>query len=285
MDQQTQDWHEWRSMGLGASDAPIIMKVSPWKTPYQLWEEKTKRVKRPYTGNFATDRGNRLEPIARATYELEQNCEAKAILVENEKFPFIRASLDGYDAEKGIVLEIKCPGRADHETALNGGVPDKYYPQIQHQLLACPAAKLAHYYSYDGERGTLVVVPPDLEYQKKLFDELCAFWLCIQNDTPPEPMDRDFSMVDSEVLGGLLEVLDSKTKQYKAIEKEIEDLRRSVYESVDNKRVLINNRWRVNVCYRKGSIDYSGIPELLGVNLERYRKSGSVYKTITEIKK
>ncbi len=38
--QHSNEWLELRKNKIGASDAPIIMKVSPWKTPYRLWEEK-----------------------------------------------------------------------------------------------------------------------------------------------------------------------------------------------------------------------------------------------------
>jgi predicted phage-related endonuclease len=40
MQQQTPEWLEFRKNKIGASDAPIIMETSPWKTPYQLWLEK-----------------------------------------------------------------------------------------------------------------------------------------------------------------------------------------------------------------------------------------------------
>ena len=35
-----EEWLEWRREGIGASDAPVIMGVSPWTTPLQLWENK-----------------------------------------------------------------------------------------------------------------------------------------------------------------------------------------------------------------------------------------------------
>ena len=38
--QQSEEWLEFRRSRIGASDAPIIMGVSPWKTHYKLWVEK-----------------------------------------------------------------------------------------------------------------------------------------------------------------------------------------------------------------------------------------------------
>ena len=38
--QGTKAWHEWRSQGIGASDAPAIMGENPWKSPAQVLREK-----------------------------------------------------------------------------------------------------------------------------------------------------------------------------------------------------------------------------------------------------
>jgi putative phage-type endonuclease len=64
---ENDDWLEFRKGGIGSSDAPIIAGVSPYSTPYQLWEIKTRR-KTEWIGNFATRRGHAVEPKARADY-------------------------------------------------------------------------------------------------------------------------------------------------------------------------------------------------------------------------
>ena len=38
--QGTKEWLEWRSQGIGASDAPAIMGENPWKRPETLLQEK-----------------------------------------------------------------------------------------------------------------------------------------------------------------------------------------------------------------------------------------------------
>ena len=40
LDQKTQEWLIWRAQGIGASDAPIIMGVSPWSNIIALWRDK-----------------------------------------------------------------------------------------------------------------------------------------------------------------------------------------------------------------------------------------------------
>lgn len=198
MEQRTVDWSEWRSAGLGSSDAPVIMGVSPWSTPYQLWEEKTGRVKRDKS-NWATQRGVDMEPRARGRIELDLGMDFPALLFQHPQFPFMRASLDGWNQEHKIVLEIKCPGREDHAKASHGEIPEKYYPQLQEQLFVTGGTK-AFYYSYAEDEnkvgsGFLVEVFPDLPYQKIMFDKMLKFWKCVCEDIEPEITDRDYKNI------------------------------------------------------------------------------------------
>jgi predicted phage-related endonuclease len=158
----------------------------------------------------------------------------------NPDFQYIRASLDGFNNLHGVILEIKCPGRADHETALNGRVPDKYYPQLQHQFLACPSAKVAHYYSFDGEKGVTVIVEPNREYMQTLFEAETRFWKCILNDTPPEFTEGDFKRVRSRELGDLLSAYDKGLEELRVLKENI-----TKHEKIGGRRVIVNDKWKL----------------------------------------
>ncbi|WP_296875119.1 YqaJ viral recombinase family protein, partial [Thomasclavelia sp.] len=56
-------WHSLRGKGIGGSDAGIVMNVSRYRTPYELWEEKTGIAERKFITNKAIEKGNRLEPV------------------------------------------------------------------------------------------------------------------------------------------------------------------------------------------------------------------------------
>ncbi len=282
---QQESWHEWRSKGIGASDAPIIMGVSPWKTRYQLWQEKTGRVKADKIGNWATQRGHDLEPKARAQYELEtgNNCPPK--LVEYAEAPFIRASLDGYDEKKNIVLEIKCPGAADHQKAMAGNVPDKYWPQLQHQLMIT-GANVAHYYSFDGEKGVLIEVLPDMKYCATLYSELRKFWICVETDTPPELTEKDYKIIKSDHLNELAEQWKKTVSVINELKEKEEELREAItsHELIKQHPFSKIGNLKVQLLSRKGNVDYSKIPELKSVDLERYRKKETTYYKFSEEK-
>lgn len=202
MNQQSDAWHEWRNAGIGSSDAPIIMGVSEFMTPYELWEIKTGIAKREETSNFIQDLGNEIEPIARARYELECDIDMPPILCEHKEFPFLRASMDGGNFEAMRGLEIKYVGVNDFALICDGGIPEKYFPQVMHQFLVTGFKEIDLYgYSVprDSEKhmgkGKALRCVPDLEYIKKLFDAEVSFWEKVSTKTPPPFIDKDFKLI------------------------------------------------------------------------------------------
>lgn len=215
MEQNTAEWEKWRLKGLGSSDAPVVMGVSPWKTRYQLWLEKL-GLASSYRSNWAIERGTTLEPKARACLELLTDLSFPPKVVSHPEYEFLRASLDGYNEEKKIVLEIKCPGKDDHKLAKKGVVPEKYIPQIQHQLMVAQA-ECGYYFSFDGEGGHIVEVGNDKEYQERLIRNEIAFWNLIINKVPPQYDKSDYVYSKRVELARFVELSKSK----KIIEEEI----------------------------------------------------------------
>ena len=56
--QDTPEWHAHRAQYRNASETAAVLVVSPWQTPYQLWEIRTGR-KQPEV-NAAMVRGSAL---------------------------------------------------------------------------------------------------------------------------------------------------------------------------------------------------------------------------------
>jgi putative phage-type endonuclease len=275
------DWHEWRRQGLGSSDAPALMGESPWKTPYDVWEDKTGRAK-PRAANYAQQRGIDREPEARAKYELESDIDMPPMLVESAAYPFLRASLDGFNADARRVLEIKCPGREDHAEALAGRVPKKYQWQLVHQLMVTEAEE-AHYWSYYEKKGVLVVFKRDLEREAILKKASIDFWAdFVLTDTPPPLSDRDYRDVTEKESSIFVSAL-RQYRHYKAEADRIALVLEGLKEAAEAQAKLLGHtRLRADgitfvQCSRKGNVDYAKIPELRGVDLEKYRKKPSVY--------
>jgi len=194
--QNTKEWYEWRKGGLGASDAPIIMSVSPFQSRFELWAVKIGLMERPEFHPRAIEamtRGKLLEDEARECYEKKVGVRfEKDVNVIHPTHDFIRASLDGYNAQYNRIVEVKCPGATDLKEAAMGRVPKKYLPQVQLQLLVTGAVA-CDYFTYDGKDGKAIEVLPDPVYQQSLEKEMIAFWRLVQEQKPPyiEQSDLD----------------------------------------------------------------------------------------------
>jgi putative phage-type endonuclease len=133
LQQGTTEWLEWRSNGIGASDASAIMGENPWKSSTHLLSEKLGTTEK-FGGNAAMARGTALEPEARKRYEaFSKVCVAPACLQSN-KHQWQLASVDGLAAKGTAVVEIKCGESAYKKTATSGRVPSYYIGQLQHIL-------------------------------------------------------------------------------------------------------------------------------------------------------
>ena len=171
------EFHEFRRKGLGSSEAAIILGVSPWRTAHQLLLEKTGEVKPDFTGNFATERGKELEPKVRDAYNRMHGCNTQPEKMIYPHFMPFRANADGIDRDKGKLIEIKCPGKKDHETAQAGGVPEKYMPQCQ-WLMMVSGIRSMDYISFYYKTEEMVIVPIMMDFD--MVNELQArgkmFW-------------------------------------------------------------------------------------------------------------
>ena len=158
--QNTPEWHRWRMQGIGASDAPVIMGETPFKTPRTLWSIKTGRRQEDPAGPAAR-RGRELERFARRAYERQTGIQMEPLCLVHEEFEWMRASLDGLSFDGSTLLEIKCPlSLRDRASAQEGRIPSQYHAQLQHQL-EVSGAEQAHYWSFHGTDGILIEVRPD----------------------------------------------------------------------------------------------------------------------------
>lgn len=192
-EQGSPEWLEWRKSRITASEIPIIMGVSKFKSPYQLWREKVGFVDQgPATQ--AMQRGTQLEPLVRATVNEERGGDKpwEPVVAEHAEISWAAASLDGWNGE--TVLEIKCPGLADHKVAEEGKIPKHYADQIQWQMFVMDAAK-ALYASYWEGQIAYVEVDRDDDRILKLVEAAAEFYRCVQQMEAPELHQSDYVQI------------------------------------------------------------------------------------------
>lgn len=269
--QNTTEWLELRKTKIGASDVPIILGISPFKTALTLWKEKMGLL--PNIQTSAMRRGHEMEGEALKSYNQKTGnlCLPKVVL--HPEHDFLMASLDGLSFEGMMQVEIKCPGQKDHDLAKKGEIPPYYYAQIQAQL-ACTGNPRADYYSYREGEGILIPVDRDDDFIETMYPKLEEFYTCMVNKTPPEATEKDVEVrLDEEFVLKAAELAETKEqiKQLKDLEKrQIGEL-----QIVTDGQSCEGGGYRFVKYEKQGAIDYSSIPELEGVDLEKYRKPSS----------
>lgn len=182
--QGSQEWLEWRKDKISATAASVIMGVSPWQTLEELYLEKI-GLSEPQPKNWAMQRGLDLEPFARKAFEVFINDDVFPELRVHTEFPWMVASLDGINLDGSIVVEIKCPGKKDHDTALSGKIPEKYYAQLQHQMIVCDVQYM-WYFSYRSDDDHIAIrVDRCEEYCNELLCREKAFYAFFKNGIKP----------------------------------------------------------------------------------------------------
>lgn len=267
--QGTPEWHALRKTKITATDACVIMGASHWKTRIQLYYEKLSNEP-PMAPTARMQRGIDLEPIARDLFILRHGIHVEPKVVIKD---WAMASLDGINILGTKIVEIKCPGEKDHAIALSGKVPDHYYPQLQHQMYVCDAPEM-YYFSFDGIEGVTVKVKRDDEYIKKMVEEEKKFYECLITRTPPEPAEDDYIEREDVLWKQCASNWVSVSSQIKDLEREEEELRKQLIflSGESNTKGAGISLCQIN---RKGNVDYTKIPELKGINLDKYRKGST----------
>lgn len=268
IEQGSAEWLALRKNYIGSSDAAAIMGVSKWDTEYQAWCQKLDLVP-PKEENGAMSRGKELEPIARELFE-----ELVGMKMTPKVFvrDFMIASLDGWNDEHGMPLEIKCPNKDDHMLFLLGQVPAHYIPQLQHQMLVLDVPRM-YYFSYHDhyDDGQPLIVPRDDAYCEKLLDKEKQFWNYYQTLEPPPLVDRDYVERTDEEWVKTTSELQQVQQQLKILEEKEDQLRQRTIELANGKNCK-GNGVKATYYFKKGAVDWPEIPELKGVDLEKYRK-------------
>lgn len=184
-------WLEARKKGIGGSDASVVCGISRYKSPVELWMEKTDQLPAQESGEAAYW-GTQLEALVRSEFTKRTGIEVTQIssVLQSEDFPFMLANLDGVCQHPNYGT---CIFEAKTASAYKSGewedsIPDEYMLQIQ------------HYMAVTGYKGTYIAVliggnvfrwkfiERDEELIAMLIQLESDFWEHVQSKTPP-PLD------------------------------------------------------------------------------------------------
>lgn len=174
-------WLEERRKGIGGSDSPAILGVSPYRTALDVWMEKRGLVE-GQTETAPMRRGKMLEPLIGQMFTEQTGIQfTKPELMVHPEHSFLLASMDGIAADGKTLIEIKCPGLSQFVKARREGIPEAW--QIQGNHYAAFGLKRMIFVVFNAELWELFYVEQeaDSELQSIIIEEDRKFWQKVES--------------------------------------------------------------------------------------------------------
>lgn len=189
-DMSREEWLRVRGNGIGSSDAAVAVGISPFKSPLELWLEKTGRQPAPdLAANDAVFWGTTLEHIIASVYAERTGAKVRRLnaVLQHAEHPFMLTNLDRvvqHPTDGSGILEVKTAGLRS-APFWEESVPDSYQCQVLHQLAVsgkdwCDIAVLI-----GGQDFRVYRVIRDDDKIADLIQREARFWECVVHDTPP----------------------------------------------------------------------------------------------------
>lgn len=192
-DAQRHEWLAARRQGIGGSDVPAIMEVSPYAGPLTIWRDKTGRfTEEPDPDDPALWFGHHLEPVVTQRFTLETNLTTRpGGLFRNNRTPWMLATPDRLTSDGGG-LEIKTTSLRSAGQWENGAIPDAAELQAHWYMAVTGRAPWHVACLIDTNRLVLRTVEPNPGLLDVLYKRIQSFWVeCVKADVPPRASAGD----------------------------------------------------------------------------------------------
>ena len=185
------EWLEFRRLGIGGSDASVVCGINKYKSPIELFMEKTGQLPHQEAGEAAYW-GTRLEGLVRDEFTLRTGIEVEPVneILQSETHLFMLANLDGkcLHPEYGDCIFEAKTASAYLAGDWEDGIPDPYMLQVQHYLAVTGYAGAYIAVLIGGNTFKWQFILRDEEIISMLIQLEGEFWGMVQSNTPP-PLD------------------------------------------------------------------------------------------------
>lgn len=170
-----------RKKGLGASDARYIVD-GKW---HELWLQKTSRVEPDdLSWVFPVQLGSVTEELNLRFYghKTGHAVSRQGEALVSKEYPFLRCTLDGFDAAETAVIECK------HVNGFSkiDEVRERYVPQVTHQMIMCGVRKAILSVIIGTSEPVLELIELDDFFATDYIERCRDFWQHVIDDRAPE---------------------------------------------------------------------------------------------------
>lgn len=183
-------WLKVRKLGLGGSDMAAVLGLSPWRSPIDVWLDKTsdtveeKESEPMYWGNVLEEVVAQ-EFAKRSGYKVRNN----NFTLQSEEYPYLLANIDREIVGIDAGLECKTANAFKANEWDGDNVPDAYYIQCQHYMAVTGKSSWWIAALIGGNTFVYKEIKRNEEVIKAIIDTGAAFWELVESKTMPAPDD------------------------------------------------------------------------------------------------
>lgn len=129
-------WLEYRRKGIGGSDAGTILGVNKYKTPFELFMDKTGESMVEDEAGEAAYWGNQMEEVVAKEFEKRTGKKVRRsnMMHQHPQYDFMLANVDRFVVKENAILECKTASTYLAKEWKDDEIPAQYLAQVQHYL-------------------------------------------------------------------------------------------------------------------------------------------------------
>jgi len=181
------EWLKERQCGIGGSDVGAILGVNKYKTPFDVYLEKTEPITEVKEQSESAYFGDIFEDIVAKEFEKRTGKKVRRDRrhFKHKDYPFMVANIDRRIIGENAILECKTANQYLLKEWEDDEIPASYLLQVQHYLAATGADKGYIAVLVGGQKFIWKEVPRDEELIEIIIEEEKNFWKMVQDKTPP----------------------------------------------------------------------------------------------------
>lgn len=134
-DMPREEWLKYRNMGLGGSDCAAVLGMSPWKSPFSVWLDKTGRGK-DLDPTYRMELGNKLEDFVAQEFMEQKGLKVRRrnAILQHDEHEFMLANVDRLIVGVDEGLECKVTNSFSGSEWTEEEIPIHYELQCHHYM-------------------------------------------------------------------------------------------------------------------------------------------------------
>lgn len=281
MEQKSTEWFAARKGRVTASTVGAILGVAPYMTRAEAMRRMVRDAhgaESEFTGNIATEYGNRNEDGARSEYQMltGHNVETVGFIAYED---WAGCSPDGLIEGGG--LEIKCPFSMRNDAKDFAPLADQphYYAQVQFSMV-CTGLDRWDFFQWSPKAYKLETVLQDAEWQAENMPRLRQFYAeyLAELEKPDEHLAAKRVEIDTVEAARMVAEWDQLAEAIERAEERKKDLLADIVRVAGDRNAVFSGR-KLTKTERAGSVSYAKALAKYapGADLEPFRGKGSSF--------